>query len=112
MKKITLFLFVFSILFSVNAQKKWVSFTDNGSRTPDVRILEENSSRVVYDISVYGMFVSEIEKDGKNYQRLQLIENQTTEDVGMPELPMLNQLIGIPGNKNINFNILETKSIV
>jgi len=43
---------------------------------------------------------------------LELTEWKTTKDVGRPELPMINQVIGVPNNKKVRVKILEIEKTV
>ena len=113
MKKITLFL-ILSIFIGLAtfAQKNWVSLSTGTSQIPEIIIQEQTTQRVVLEIAISGLYVSEIEIEGEIFNRLELYENQTTKDVGMPELPMINELIGVPGNRLVRINILEMEKTI
>ena len=113
MKKSLLLVSILTILtFIAFAQKEWVSFTSDNPELPQVVIEEQNDTKVILNISIPGMYVSDYLEEGQSFQRLELIENETTMDVGMPELPMLNKIIGIPGNKKIKVSILEQEIVM
>ncbi|MBN2174693.1 MAG: PKD domain-containing protein [Bacteroidales bacterium] len=104
-----LFLLLSISLFS---QKSWVSYTSDSPALPQVVIEDQNDSRVVMGISISGMFVTNVEQEGQTFQRIELLEEKTTKDVGRPELPMLNAVIGVPGSKLARVNILEMETMV
>lgn len=111
MKKTFTFLLCFLIPFAMlMAQKTWVEFTDASPEPPETQIIHQDLNRVILEISVPGMYVSEIEEEGTVYQRIELTEYHTTKDVGRPELPMIHQLIGIPGGKTASVTILEKET--
>jgi len=90
---------IFTLLtVMTTAQKQWVGFTTNNPQLPQLILEEQDQSRVVIEISVPGMYVSTITEAGQTFQRIELIENRTTKDIGRPELPMINGPVGIPGN--------------
>ncbi|MBE9491395.1 MAG: hypothetical protein IMY70_00800, partial [Bacteroidetes bacterium] len=112
MRKLLLLAGIFTLLFVMaTAQKQWVGFTSDNPQLPQVILEEQNQSRVIIEISVQGMYVSTITEEGQTFQRIELIENLTTKDVGKPELPMISELIGIPGNQLVSVNVLEKETI-
>ncbi len=112
MKRLLLFAGLFTLLSVMTiAQKQWVGFTTDSPQLPQLNLVEQSSSRLIIEISVPGMHVSTITQEGQTFQRLELIENQTTKDIGRPELPMLNELIGIPGNQMVHVNVIEKETM-
>ncbi len=112
MKKNLFFVIVFMMLsLGIMAQKMWVGFTSENPAAPTVLIEEQDQSKIVLNVTVSGMFVTEVSKQGYNFQRLELIENRTTKDIGKPEMPMINEVIGIPGNQLVRVNILEKETM-
>jgi PKD repeat protein len=112
MKRIILFASLLTVLtFFASAQKSWVGFTSDNPGQPQVQILEQNNSKVVLDISVTGMFVTEIVQENVAYSRLELTGDRTTKDIGKPELPMISEVIGIPNNQLVRVNIIEKETV-
>ena len=93
------------------AQKQWVGFTSDEAQLPQVNLVEQDQSTVVIEVSIPGMFVTTVTEEGQTFQRIELLENRTTKDVGRPELPMISELIGIPNNQLVSVNILEKETI-
>ncbi|RLC45029.1 MAG: hypothetical protein DRH57_08715, partial [Candidatus Cloacimonadota bacterium] len=111
MKKTLLSLSFLLLLFSFAiASENWIGFTSDIPQLPQVNIEETDASRIVLDIVIPGMNMIEIEENGNTYQKLELLEFQTTTELGKPELPMINQIIGIPDNHKVKFNVLETST--
>jgi hypothetical protein len=112
MKRLLFYVTVLTVLsFSTMAQKTWVSFTSDIPGTPQLLVEEQDQSKVVLDLTISGMYVAEYTQEGRTFQRLELIEDRTTKDIGKPELPMISELIGLPGNQLVRVNILEKETI-
>ncbi|MBN1339466.1 MAG: hypothetical protein JXA03_09085 [Bacteroidales bacterium] len=113
MKRVLL-LGCFSVLlaFSISAQKSWTAFISETPGAPAVSITEQTGSRLVLDISIPGMYVSEVNEELLRFQRIELTEGSTTQEVGKPELPVIHQLIGFPGNQLAKVNILNHETVV
>ncbi len=92
-------------------QAKWVGFTSENPEVPQINVLEQNESFVILDIYVPGVFVNEIEAEGKTFQQVEIFAWQTTQEIGKPALPLLHEIIGIPSERNVKVNILETEKI-
>ena len=102
--------FLMSFVMLTFAQKSWVNFTNSNPQLPVVQIEQQDASKLVLDISVPGMFVTNINEDGTSFQQIELFELETTQEVGMPQLPMINEVIGIPAEKLARYNIIEMTS--
>ncbi|MCF8406007.1 MAG: T9SS type A sorting domain-containing protein [Bacteroidales bacterium] len=111
MKKTTLFLSLLFIVFGLFAQKSWVGFTSDSPALPQIQIVEQNNSQLILDISISGMYVSEVTENGQTFQRLELIPDRSTKEIGRPELPMITELIGVPDNRLVSVEILEMETI-
>ncbi len=111
MKKAGFVLGLLLLLFiSLSASEQWVGFTSSSVQLPEVTVIESDQSKLVLEITVPGMVVTEVEENGEIYHKLQLNYNQNTHDVGKPELPMINEIIGIPDNQKVKVRILEETS--
>ena len=111
MKKAGFVLGLLLLLFiSLSASEQWVGFTSSSVQLPEVTVIESEQSKLVLEITVPGMVVTKVEENGEIYHKLQLNYNQNTHDVGKPELPMINEIIGIPDNQKVKVRILEETS--
>ena len=99
------------LVISLSASEQWVGFTSSSVQLPEVMVIESDHSKLVLEISVPGMTVTEVEENGEIYHKLELNYNQNTHDVGKPELPMINEIIGIPDNQKVKVRILEETSV-
>ena len=111
MKKVLLVAGLIALLAVITqAQKSWIGFTSDSPQQPRVKIEDQNTDRVILDISISGMYVTDITAEGKSFKRLELVEDNTTQEIGKPELPMLNQVIGIPDNKMVKVTVLSKQT--
>ena len=111
MKKFLVIVVFLVVICSISA-KEWMSFDSSFEREPQVNVVESDDSRVILDISVPGMYLQNFTENGQIYQRIEMIEGRTTHDVGLPELPMITRIIGIPDNQNVRVKVLNTSTIV
>jgi len=111
MKKFLVIVVFLVVICSISA-KEWMSFDSSFEREPQVNVVESDDSRVILDISIPGMYLQNVTENGQTYQRIEMIEGRTTHDVGLPELPMITRIIGIPDNQNVRVKVLNTSTIV
>ena len=111
MKKTLLFAGLIILAISVMAQKSWVGFTSDNAQLPEITVIDQNENQLIIDVSIKGMYVSEESASDQTFQRLELLPFRTTKEIGKPELPMLSEIIGIPGNKMVYVQVLEQESI-
>ena len=107
----TLSLLAMVLSISLLAQKTWVGFSSDDAQLPEITLQEQTVDQVVLSVDISGMYVTELNQDDQNFQRLELIPNQTTKEVGRPELPMLNELIGIPGNRIASVEVISMQTV-
>lgn len=94
--------------FFSNAQTRWISFNGKSESEPIVTIEKGNNAlSLILEIEIPGVRVQDLEHNGQQFQRFEMISNQTTKETGLPELPMLHRLIGLPGNTLAGYTILE-----
>lgn len=111
MKKSTFLLallFTFSVAFS---QKSWVSF--HGTQQPEqaaLTIQQSDQQGMTIEIDIPGMYLQELTNNDLTFQHISLTDGATTKAVGRPELPMLNEVIGIPGNQNVTYKVVSMET--
>ncbi len=108
-----LFTFLLLAAAGVYAQKSWVPFTSNEPAQTTVVVQQSDRAGMTIAITVPGMFRQQITEGEMVFDQLSLTAGATTMEVGLPELPRLSQVIGIPGNQKVSFKIIdqETKTI-
>jgi PKD repeat protein len=108
MKKLLLSsLLIFAIL-GVYGQQHWVSFNGQAQGKPDIRVIEKSGTKsMTLEINIPGMYVEDVQQEGKTFQRLEIMEMQSTKEIGRAELPMISKIVGLPGNTIARLTILE-----
>lgn len=111
MKKFTIVLLLGFIAVVAFGQKSWVPFTSQQPLQHEINILSSDRSGVILEVNIPGMFSEIITNENMIFERITLDDNRTTKEVGRPELPMLHELIGIPGNQKMSVTILESETM-
>ncbi len=111
MRKFTLLLAPVVLFGTAFAQKSWVTFTSEQPEKAAITILQSDRAGLTLEVTVPGMFSEQIIEGENIFQRITLTEEYTTKDVGLPEIPMLHQLIGVPDNKGISYSITEIETV-
>jgi hypothetical protein len=114
------FLFI-SLLPEISySDRIWVSFISakGGSKDgeqgapPEISIIQSNDVHTLVHVTIPGMWVDTIMgPDGQVYQKLEVPDYATTNDVGLPELPAIRGLLGIPDNAQVSMipQVYETQ---
>lgn len=111
MKKFTILLVCLVTLSAAFSQKSWVSF--KGTQQPEqaaLSIIESNQQGMIIEVNVPGMYLQELTHGDMAFQHISLTDGKTTKAVGRPELPMINEVIGIPGNLKVSCNIIDMET--
>lgn len=76
----------------------WISLTDsaNNARGTDIEVLTSNANQYVFKVTINGFYKKDIVVGDTTYNQLYINEYETMDGVGYPELPVVNQLLGIP----------------
>ena len=85
------------VLFA-NQGPNWVALLEPGAPVtgPEVRVLESDALRTVFEMNMPGFLEEVIEHEGVAYQKLTLLDNLAGQEVGYPELPVICASIGLP----------------
>jgi len=111
MKRFTLLLTLLITISFAYSQKSWVSF--NGTQQAEqatMTIQQSDRAGLTVEINVPGMYLQEMTQEDMVFQHISLTDGHSTKAVGRPELPMLNEVIGIPGNQKVNYTIIEMET--
>jgi hypothetical protein len=91
--------------FIVNGQE-YISL--NGDSIPNLstcQIIGQGTNYVEFDVEISGFYKQDTTINYITYQRISLLDNYTTSNVGMPELPIINKLVYVPDSCTINISI-------
>ena len=101
----------FYILFMVIIMKtqlfsqSWVPFLKENVSPPGISLLQSNNSKVNFKVITNGMFVTEKLYKSILYHRIRIPDCESIVDQGLPEMPIVSQLIAIPDCERINLEI-------
>jgi len=91
--------------------QQWVSLNgDTLPSSPVCQIVKSGKDFVEIEIQISGFYREDTIIDGVTFQKLYLDEFYSTQDVGIPEMPVLNKLIYKPDSSDISatlFNCLQ-----
>ncbi len=76
----------------------WISLTDSNINAHDIEIevLTSNVNQYVFNVTINGFYKNDIIIGDTTYSRLYIKEHEALDEIGHPELPVVNQLLGIP----------------
>ena len=107
---VLLTLLVSSSVAMVHGEANWVSLKGKSSiEAPSAEVLKSNQNETIIKFTTSGFFSENISENGVTYQRLEFPAYATTLDVGKPELPVISELVGIPGSADVTVSIVDYK---
>ncbi|RLD54528.1 MAG: hypothetical protein DRI97_11345, partial [Bacteroidetes bacterium] len=114
MKKLTLSFLAILFLMSQAAfsQDSWISLNGSGPQFPVVQIESQDMTGLTLSITVPGLYSEQVVQDGITYQQLRFEAWQTLHETGLPELPVIGEVIALPGDKLAKVKVLETESVI
>ncbi|MBC8492091.1 MAG: hypothetical protein H8D42_05980, partial [Candidatus Marinimicrobia bacterium] len=106
-------LFAFTIVFCSSANSAyWVPFNGSSPQEYQVNVLSSDDNATVLQFDFPGMFVEEVRIGGEIYHDLKFYSFATTQDVGLPALPIVAEMAAIPGTKNVKASITKTSTAI
>ncbi len=78
------------------AAAEWVSLDGSAPSQPQVSLVAHDSAATVIELSINGFEVDQEKADGTLYHRLSLGSEAALRQVGLPLLPVVARLVGIP----------------
>lgn len=109
---IAVFVVLAAGLFSLGFSANWVSFNGNSDALPRTTILASDQSAVLIQFDISGMYVENLNIEGALFQSLQFDDFATTTQIGAPALPVLSEMIAIPGHANVRASIVSEQTTV
>ncbi|MEE8640877.1 MAG: C25 family cysteine peptidase, partial [bacterium] len=107
MKKSLMWLAVLVVAASAAASAETVFLGGSGEPSAAARVVTDTATETVLTFSMDG-FVREKETEGGvTYDRVILHERGMTDNIGLPELPALNETVMIPGDRKVSVDIVK-----
>lgn len=111
MRRTVLFFVLAGLPALLTAQLTWTGIGSDQPTGPVVRVEKQDAQGAILTFDFAGFFESQVIEDGEVFQRLQVLENRTSKDIGKPELPMVSELVGIPGHLGARIKSVETETV-
>lgn len=102
---------VLTAAFSAGYAGQWISFDGSPETVQKTRVLSSDNSSTILEIEIQGMFSEEIMVNGEFFQDLKFHNFATTQQIGAPALPIVAELVAIPGNYNVRVSIVSEETI-
>jgi hypothetical protein len=78
-----------------------------GSPTAAATVVSDTSTETVLTFTLNGFVRDKETENGVAYDRVLMYERGTTEKIGLPELPALNETVMIPGDREVSVDIVK-----
>jgi hypothetical protein len=75
-----------------------------------VKLLRSDESGLWLELSSDGYTFEQVELDGNAYERLVLADASYTQQAGMPQLPLVSALIGVPAQAEIKLKVISDET--
>lgn len=94
--------------------KEWIQFTPGAEpgAPPIVQMKCSDTTGLVVDSDIPGMYVTNVSVDGEIYQKLDIPYAGQTIEIGKPEVPEIRKYLEIPYDVNLSVEILYTGIII
>ncbi|MEE8577643.1 MAG: C25 family cysteine peptidase, partial [candidate division Zixibacteria bacterium] len=105
-------LFLFGMVATAFGEANWISL--NGSTSPQkptAVVLSSNANETIVKITSAGFWSENVLEDGVTYQALQFPGYAGTLDIGKANMPVVSELIGIPGSAKVSVSIVDRKEV-
>jgi len=110
---LTLSLLVMGLAATASGEPNWVSFNGTtGPEKPVATVLTSNESETVVKFTISGFWSEEILEDNVTYQALRFPGYAGTLDIGNPHMPLISELVGVPGSANVSVSVVDYKEVI
>lgn len=95
------------------AATDWIPLSATSKeKSPVITVLKSNNEGILLEIEIPGIYNSIEMRGGEEYNILSFLDYGTTQDVGFPQLPMINELVEVPSFAKYKISIIESESKV
>lgn len=88
---------------------EWIEIVPGSEKAPQINVLESNFDQVVLDIQIFGLWSEEMETKGGMFNRLSIPDCGVTNVVGLPNLPMIRQMVQIPYGAQVSVEVISSR---
>ena len=98
---------------SASAEKRWVSAGGTEAvEKPRSKILTSNDSETIVRFEIPGFWMENVTEEGMEYQILRFPDYATTQEIGKPELPVINEFIAIPARSGVKAHLIDYETTI
>jgi len=106
-KVVIVFIAVFYALDTL--AQTWVSLDGSqGPNKPGIDIIYSDYDSTIIDVSVRGFYSKDTTIDNTTYKIISVPGSGTTDSIGLPRLPLVYSIIGVPPNLGVSLAIIDT----
>jgi len=103
---------VFGAATAAFGDANWVSLEETSAvEGPSAELLRSNQDETVVRFRVPGFLAENRAENGGTYQSIRFPGLVGTREAGKPELPVISEMIAIPGNARVKVSILDRKEV-
>ena len=104
-----IFASVLVLAIQVSAQSGWVDFMGRTEEAPPTpALLQSDNNTVSFTVQVNGMNRRDMKYQNQIYQRLSIPDCDRTEEEGLPEVPVITQLIAVPDCDDVMLSVMPS----
>jgi hypothetical protein len=108
----TILLLILFHAFGPNAAGNWIpTGAATSPERSDVGVVSSGMNELVFEVSVKGLSVDDIETKGGRFLRIEIPEEGFTTQIGSPRLPVLKRLFEAPYGGVLSASIIEQEAI-
>jgi hypothetical protein len=103
-----LFFFLAFAVMPVSAAQEWVTMAGTSTpEKPSAAVLGSDDQETMISFSTNGFWTEETTEGGATYQVLQFPGYYTTLEIGKPQLPVITELVAVPGDAIVEVSIVD-----
>ena len=95
------------------SQPTWISFgRATTEEKPSVVVQRSDETETLIEVQLRGMVSDQVVEDGETFQILTFPYYYTSLEIGKPQLPVITEMIGIPGSADVRVSIVDSSSVI
>ena len=105
-------LFILVMAASAFGSQQWISL--NGTSEPNkptATIVSSNDQETIVRIKISGFWTSQRSENDEQFTSLRFPGYATTLEIGKPALPVVSELMGIPGGAHVSASVVDSRHV-
>jgi len=93
----------------VQAESKWVPINDDRDKSePAIRVINSDEFETSIEFNLPGFSVESSISGSETFHHLGLPDYSTTLEVGKPQLPVISELVAVPGDARVTVSVIDS----